>query len=78
VDTTTPIEFDQILAAIKKLPAAKTKKLLLALNDDFIDLKASKELLEFERFLLQGPTMTDEQYENHLADREHFSRWRTM
>jgi hypothetical protein len=36
VDTTTPIEFDQIVAAIKKLPAAKIKQLKSALDDDFI------------------------------------------
>ncbi len=71
------IRYDQLIAAIKKLPAAKIKQLKSVLDDGFIQEKASEELSDFQNFLLHGPVMSSEQYENHIADRKHFNTWRT-
>ncbi|GAC1308279.1 MAG: hypothetical protein NVSMB24_21670 [Mucilaginibacter sp.] len=70
------IRYEQLLAAIKKLPAAKINQLKSVLDDSFIQEKASEELSDFQSFLLNGPVMSSEQYEKHLADRKHFSGWR--
>ena len=77
MEITIDIKYEQLLAAIKKLPAAKIKQLKSVLDDDFIREKASGELSDFQNFLLRGPVMSGEQYENYLADRKHFNAWRT-
>jgi hypothetical protein len=77
MEITIDIRYEQLLAAIKKLPAAKIKQLKSVLDDGFIQEKALEELSDFQNFLLRGPVMPAEQYENHLADRKHFSAWRT-
>ena len=53
-----------MLAAIKKLPAAKIKQLKSVLSEEFIDQKAHKEVSDFQSFLLTGPTMSEEQLSN--------------
>ena len=77
MDRTIDIRYEQLLTAIKKLPAAKIKQLKSVLDDGFIQEKASLELSDFQNFLLRGPVMSAEQYESHLADRKHFDAWRT-
>jgi hypothetical protein len=77
MEITVDIRYEQLLAAIKKLPAAKIKQLKSVLDDGFIQEKASGELSDFQNFLLRGPVMSSEQYENHLADRKHLNIWRT-
>ena len=77
MEITIDIGYEQLVAAIKKLPAAKIKQLKSVLDEDFIKEKASKELSDFQSFLLKGPVMSSEQYEQHLADRKHFAKRRT-
>jgi len=77
MEITIDIGYEQLVAAIKKLPAAKIKQLKSVLDEDFIKEKASKELSDFQSFLLKGPVMSSEQYEQHLAGRKHFAKWRT-
>jgi hypothetical protein len=77
MEITVDIKYEQLLAAIKKLPAAKIKQLKSVLDDGFIQEKAFGELSDFQNFLLRGPVMSSEQYENHRADRKHFNTWRT-
>jgi len=77
MSSSAAIGYEQLLAAIKKLPAAKIKQLRLALDDSYIRERASEELSDFQNFLLRGPVMTTGQYENHLTDRKHFRKWRT-
>ena len=45
------------------------------LDEGFIQDKASEELSDFQSFLLRGPVMSSEQYEQHKADRKHFNAW---
>lgn len=77
MELTIDIGYEQLLAAIKKLPAAKIKQLKSVLDEQFIDEKASEELSDFQNFLLSGPVMSPEQYEKHLAGRKYFDVWRT-
>ena len=44
MEVTIDIGYEQLVAAIKKLPAAKIKQLKSVLDEDFIKEKASKEL----------------------------------
>jgi len=76
MEVTIDIRYEQLIAAIKKLPAAKINQLKSVLDDSFIQKKASDELSDFQSFLLSGPVMSSEQYEKHIADRKHFSAWR--
>ena len=76
METAIDNRYEELLAAIKKLPAAKIKKLKSVLDDGFILEKASSELSRFQNFLLRGPVMSSEQYKSHLADRKHFNAWR--
>ena len=77
MEITVDIGYEQLLAAIKKLPAAKIRQLKSTLDEGFIQEKASEELSDFQNYLLQGPVMNTDQYEKYLADRKHFSTWRT-
>ncbi len=77
MEITIDIGYEQLLAAIKKLPAAKIKQLKSVLNDEFIEQKASKDLSEFQIFLLTAPTMSEEQHKQYQADRKNFNSWRT-
>ena len=75
MEITIDVKYEQLLAAIKKLPAAKIQQLKSVLDEGFIQDKASEELSDFQNFLLGGPVMSSEQYEQHKADRKHFNAW---
>lgn len=76
MEITIDIGYEQLLAAIKKLPAAKIKQLKSVLNEEFIEQKASNELSDFQDFLLKAPVMSEAQYEKHKSDRKNFNSWR--
>ncbi len=77
MEVTIDIRYEQLLAAIKKLPAAKIKQLKSVLDDGFIYEKASEDLSDFQSYLLKGPVMNSQQFEQYKADRKHFNEWRT-
>ena len=76
MEVTVDIGYEQLLDAIKKLPAAKINQLKTALNEGFIQEKATAELSDFQSFLLNAPTMGSDQYKQHKIDRKHFNAWR--
>jgi len=53
MEATIDFRYEQLLAAIKKLPAAKIKQLKSVLDEDFISEKASAELSDFQNYLLK-------------------------
>ncbi|MBC7614776.1 MAG: hypothetical protein H7202_01790 [Pedobacter sp.] len=77
MEVTLNIRYEQLLAAIKKLPAAKIKQLKSVLDEQFIYEKATEELSDFQSYLLNGPSMKTEQFEQYQANRKHFNQWRT-
>ena len=71
MEITIDVKYEQLLAAIKKLPAAKIQQLKSVLDEGFIQDKASEELSDFQSFLLRGPVMSSEQYKQYRAYRKH-------
>lgn len=70
------IPYDQLLTLIKQLPAVKILQLKSDLSDSFIEKKAKLEISDFQNFLLKGPVMTDDQYEQFHKNREQINIWR--
>ncbi len=73
---TLDIGYEQLLFLIKQMPANQIAKLKNDIDDSFVILKSKKEISDFQKFLLQGPVMNDEQYENYLENRKNFNQWR--
>lgn len=71
------IGYEQILALIQQLPDSELLKLKIEL-----DKKLEQESLErsklLQTMLLNGPTMSDEQYEDFLDFRKNFNEWRKI
>ena len=70
------IAFDQLLATIKRLPASKLMQLKSELDNNKIEVKAERELSDFQDFLLTGPVMNEDQYQQFQKNRENFNKWR--
>ncbi len=77
MELTIDIRYEQLLAAIKKLPAAKINQLKSVLDEGFIYEKATEDLSDFQSYLLKGPVMSADQFEQYHRDRKHFNQWRT-
>ncbi len=71
------IGYEQLLRLVKQLPAAKIVQLKSELSESLIENKSKSDNTEFQNFLLQGPVMTDNQYEQFLENRKWFNQWRT-
>lgn len=65
MEVTIDIRYEQLLAA-------KIKQLKSVLDEGFIYEKASEDLSDFQSYLLKGPVMNAEQFEQHRADRKHW------
>ena len=76
MEVSIDIRYEQLLEAIKKLPAAKIKQLRSVLDDSFINEKAAEELSDFQNYLLKGPVMNTNQFEKYQSERKHFNQWR--
>ena len=59
---TVDIRIEQLINTIKQLPVNQIEKIKSALNDNIIAKKAKSDISEFQKFLLSGPVMSDEQY----------------
>lgn len=67
------IGFDQLLKVIKQLPAAKIRQLKLELSDTFIGKES--DMTDFQKLLLTGPVMDDEQYAEFKETRKRMQEW---
>jgi len=77
MELTLNIGYDQLLLLVKQLPANQIAKLKTDLDAEYVLLKSRAEITEFQRFLLNGPVMSKEQYNIYLENRKHFTQWRT-
>lgn len=77
MELTLNIGYEQLLLLVKQLPANQIAKLKTDLDDEFVLLKAKTEITELQKFLLNGPVMSKEQYNTYLENRKHFTQWRT-
>ena len=55
------------------MPANQIAKIKYEVLEDNIAEKAKKEVSDFQKFILAGPIMNDEQYTN-FSHRKHFER----
>ncbi len=74
------IGYEQVLNLVKQLSYPDWKKLTTEIEKDLFSQKIksktiNSELMEFQKFLLQGPIMTDEQFENYKQLRKSFNQW---
>ncbi len=70
------IAFDELLHVVQQLPEDKRAILKKELNKKEVRYKEG-ELTDFQKMLLNGPVMSDEQYKNYKDVRKHFNKWRT-
>jgi hypothetical protein len=70
------IGFDQLLQAIKQLPADKVDQLKAELAKKSSG-KNPQGGFNFQQFLLNGPVMDDDQYKDFKETRKRLNQWRT-
>lgn len=70
------VDYKELLALIKQLPASQIERLKLELEQECFTSKKSDS--KFQAFLLQGPVMSESQYEGFRKNRQRFSQWRVQ
>jgi hypothetical protein len=82
MEMTINIGYDQVLKLASQLPYKDKKKLTRAIERDLEARKkkaaaanGEEELSELQRLILQGPVMTDEQFNDFKAMRKSFNKW---
>ena len=76
MEVTIDLKFEQLKELIKQLPASQLKKLKAELSESFLKKKAKKDVHKLQDFLLQGPVMSDEQFEAYQKNRKDLNVWR--
>jgi len=67
--------YTEILELVKQLPPSEIEKLKLELSH-LPDNNKDADDEEFEQMILNGPVMSDEQYEEYLEGRKHLNTWK--
>lgn len=84
MELTINLEYEQILKLVRQLPYSEKKKLSLYIMQELNTWRSrnrdkshdsSEGLNEFQKILLDGPKMTDEQFEHFNLLRKDFNRW---
>jgi len=70
--------YRQIYQLVSQLPANQKAKIIYELSQNNIVEKVEKEASDFQKFILSGPVMSDEQYLNFNQQRKNFNQWRTQ
>ena len=73
---TIDLNFEQLKELIKRLPASQVTELKAELSDAYIKQKAKKDVNKLRYFLLQGPVMSNEQFDAFQKNRTEFNVWR--
>ena len=71
------IGYQELIELIKQLPASQIRKLKADLALIVTDNDMEKDITDFQEFLLEGPVMEDDQYQDFLSNRKYFNTWRT-
>ena len=71
------IGYQKLIELIKQLPADQIRKLKADLASIVTDNDMEKDRSDFQEFLLEGPVMEDDQYQDFLFNRKYFNTWRT-
>ena len=72
------IGYQELIELIKQLPVNQLRKLKADINLIMPDKETNPEKFKLQEFLLKGPVMSDDQSQDFLANRKHFSAWRTI
>jgi len=78
MELTLNLGYRQIFHLVSQLPANQMAKIKYEMLENNIVEKAKKEVSDFQKFILDGPIMNDEQYTNFSQQRQYFDQWRTI
>ena len=71
------LAYNQVLEIIRQFPTHQIAKLLIDAQNIMQQEKVKKDNTEFRAFLLSAPTMSSNEYEKFLENRNTFNQWRT-
>jgi len=74
---TVDIPYEQLINIIRHLPANQLVKLKSDLEHAVAENNTEIEKINFQKFLLKGPVMSDVQYLAFKENRKAFNQWRT-
>lgn len=74
---TVNIQYEQLIDIIRHLPANQIAKIKADLENSVVISKSEFEKTDFQKFLLQGPVMSDSQYDAYKDNRKALNQWRT-
>ena len=77
MELTLNLGFGQIVNLLNQLPANQIAKIKNEFTEFHVAEKAKAEISDFQKFILAGPVMSEEQYANFNQQRQHFNAWRT-
>ena len=77
MELTLKLEYRQVLDILKQLPDSQIERIKKELLRNFVPTKAKLEISDFQKFILSGPVMHDNQYQVFKQQREQFNLWRT-
>ena len=76
MELTLDLGYAQVVELVRQLPANQIAKIKKELPENDIQTKAKLEISDFQKFILTGPVMSDEQYTNFKQQRHQFNLWR--
>jgi len=71
------IGYDELFELVKQLPASKIFQLKSELADKNLPERKKAERKAFRKLLLNGPVISEEQYQQFLQTRNWMNQWRT-
>jgi hypothetical protein len=74
---TVNIKYEQLIDVIRSLPVNQLAKLKSDLDSTLALTKVDIDKTDFQKFLLNGPVMSDDQYSAFKENRKAFNQWRS-
>lgn len=71
------IQYEQLIDIIRNLPANQLEKIKSDLKNTVAVNKDETGKIDFQKFILKGPVMTDVQSEAFKENRKAFNQWRS-
>ena len=78
MELTLNLEYAQIIDLVRQLPANQIEKIKKELTENHTPTKTKVEISDFQRFILSGPVMSNDQYQAFKQHRQQFNIWRTQ
>lgn len=69
---TVNIQYNQLISILKNLPANQLAKVKSEIEN--IEIVSNTNISEFQNFILEGPVMSDEQYNAFKEHRKSFNK----